>query len=236
MLGDAPLSKYTGVPGWQTNNEEETLIQLARQYVPETGGVIVELGVEYARSTAQFAYAVKDKQDTRIVSVDLFPDDHHLAKQHGGLFNVWESNLRESGLLNNPYNIVVPMRGISWEIGENWSAPIDLLFIDAGHTFEDVTKDIRAWVNHVKDGCVVIFHDVWKDENSHPIHKEVLRAIDEFFGTTTKEWDRHNAPDSLLYFVRKVETQKAVASSASADQPAKKTAKTTRKPRAKKKA
>lgn len=235
MIGEGVISKQTSVPGWHSDQESEALIALVKQYVPEYDGVIVEVGCEYGKSTSEFAHAVRDKQDTRIISVDLFPDDHHLAKQYGGLFNVWESNLQESGVINTPNLIVIPMRGISWEIGEKWSAPIDLLFIDAGHHYEEVKKDIAAWVDHVKPGGVVAFHDVAKIDYAHPLHFEVARAVDEWHDDNKDEWQRFDAPDTLLYFVRKEERTKAVERRTIVDQPAKKTAKTTRKPRAKKK-
>lgn len=223
MIGDAPLSKYTSVPGWETEAEEEALISLARQYVPFHDGVIVEIGGEYARSAAQFAYAVQEHQNVRIVTVDLFPDDHHIAGQHGGLFAVWRQNLMEAGIQNYTNITLVPIRGDSGEIGNNWNTPIDVLFIDGDHSLNGVRRDISAWVHHVKAGGAVAFHDVWKDENSHYLHREVLQAIDEYFNHATQEWERHDAPDSLLYFVRKVETHKAVESSASTPgQPAKK--------------
>src|SRR5687768_17568856 len=123
MIGDAPLSESTGIPGWETLAEERELINLARQYVPDNGGVIVELGVEYGRSTAQFAFATRDKQETKIASVDLFPDNHHIAAQHGGLLAVWKRNLEESGVTNYSAYII-PIRGVSWEVGDNWNEPI----------------------------------------------------------------------------------------------------------------
>lgn len=198
MLGNAPLSKYTGVPGWQEPNEEEALIQLARQYVPDENGVIVELGVEYGRSTAQFAYAVKDKKNTRIASVDLFPDDHHFAAQHGGLFAVWQRNLAEYGV--SPNVLILPSRGLTWEIGANWNGEIDLLFIDAGHTYEDVKRDIEAWVGHVKAGGIIIFHDYAKNNEAHPLHFEVKRAVDEWYDNRTEKLERIELPDSLIAF------------------------------------
>lgn len=210
MIGEGVISKQTSVPGWHSDQESEALIALVKQYVPETGGIIVEVGCEYGKSTSEFAYAVKDKQDTRIVSVDLFPDDHHLAKHHGGLFNVWESNLQESGVINTPNLIVIPMRGISWEIGEKWSYPIDLLFIDAGHHYEEVKKDIAAWADHVKAGGVIIFHDYAKDENAHPLHHEVKQAVDEWFNNRTEKLFPIDAPDSLKVFEKYEPAKKAV--------------------------
>lgn len=206
MLGNAPLSKYTGTPGWETVAEEEKLIELARQYVPNEGGVIVELGVEFGRSTAEFAFACKDKRNTKIVSVDLFPDDHPFAKQHGGLLAVWRANLLEVSQYTGAERVsVIPMRGKSYDIGAKWSGePIDLLFIDAAHDYLSVKSDIAAWVNFVKPGGVVIFHDYHKNENSHPVHIEVKKAVDEWQFEADQKWLRYDAPDSLVYFVRPI--------------------------------
>lgn len=229
MIGEGVKSQFTGIPGWSTEAESTALVELARKYVPEKDGVIVELGVEYAKSTSDFAYATKDKLDTRIVSVDLFPDDHHIAGHHGGLLAVWRANLAESGVTSYPAYII-PARGVSWDVGNEWQEPIDLLFIDAGHHYDEVNRDISAWLHHVKPGGVVVFHDVWKDENSHPIHKEVLQAVEEWYSKHKGGWERFDAPDSLLYFIRKAETkapyaQPTMESLTSADKPAKRTAK-----------
>lgn len=203
MLGNAPKSKYTSVPGWETEAEEEKLIELARQYVPNENGIIVELGVEFGRSTAEFAYAVKDKRNTKIISVDLFPDDHPYAKDHGGLLAVWRANLREYGAENSENVYLLPMRGKSYDIGAKWSGEeIDLLFIDAAHDYLSVKSDIAAWVNFVKPGGVVAFHDVWKNDQSHPVHIEVKKAVDEWQFEADQKWERYDAPDSLVYFVK----------------------------------
>lgn len=204
MLGNAPLSKYTGVPGWETVPEEEKLIELARQYVSKEGGVIVELGVEFGRSTAEFAYAMSGTT-ARIYSVDLFPDDHPFAKSYGGLLAVWNTNKDEFRASNfDVWGVSFqPLRGKSYDIGANWSGePIDLLFIDAAHDYLSVKSDIAAWVNFVKPGGIVVFHDYWKNENSHPVHIEVKKAVDEWQFEADQKWERHDAPDSLVYFVK----------------------------------
>ena len=48
----ARRSKITGVPGWETENEEKLLIELARA-VPKNG-VIVEIGCEFGMSFESF--------------------------------------------------------------------------------------------------------------------------------------------------------------------------------------
>jgi predicted O-methyltransferase YrrM len=231
MIGDAPLSISTGIPGWETEAEERALINLAREYVPDQDGVIVELGVEYGRSTAQFAYATKEKLGTKIASVDLYPDDHHIAAQYGGLLSSWQQNLAESGVTSYPAYII-PIRGVSWEIGANWKEPIDLLFIDAGHNYDEVKRDISAWVDHVKAGGLIIFHDYAKDENAHPLHHEVKRAVDEWFDNRTEKLVLIDAPDSLMVF-QKYEPAKIDRLS---QEPAKKAAPAPKKAAAKSKA
>ena len=49
--------------------------------------------------------------------------------------------------------------GISWEIAEKFTLPIDFLFIDGDHGNEAVRKDINAWVPKVVSHGIVAFHD-----------------------------------------------------------------------------
>lgn len=194
-----PRSQSTGVPGWETVAEEETLIALARQFVPDAG-IIVELGGEYGRSASQFGYACQGKKDITIHTIDLFPLDHHFAAPHGGLLNVWRSNLAEAKL-GDHHCLFLPTIGESATTGRSWTAPINLLFIDAGHAYEEVKADVEAWYSHVVPGGVMIFHDYAKDDNAHYLHKEVKRAVDEWH-TAHGEWVRVDAADSIVYFVK----------------------------------
>ena len=83
-----PVSKLTGVPGWETEAEEDTLCFYASQ-VP-MDGKIVEIGSEYGRSASQF---LKSTTETIAVwSVDLFPMTHPLV---GDLSVLQEQHRRE---------------------------------------------------------------------------------------------------------------------------------------------
>ncbi len=54
---------------------------------------------------------------------------------------------------------------------------IDVCFIDAGHTYEEVLQDIDAWLPKVKSGGILCGHDylpkTWMG---------VVQAVDERFG------------------------------------------------------
>lgn len=47
----------------------------------------------------------------------------------------------------------------SSEVGYAWEGWVDLLVIDADHSYDGVKRDIRAWWPVVKKGGLVFFHD-----------------------------------------------------------------------------
>lgn len=184
MFGDAPRSPFTGVPGWETQNEQEALLHYASQ-VPGSG-LILEIGGEYGMSASLFAKAAPQTVD--IVTIDLFPGD--LQSQH-------MANLAEAGFLGRTHAIKANSREAaeSWPTATPSGTEIDLLFIDGDHTYDGVVADIVGWIPYVKPGGFVIFHDATPSTNltPHPLHYEVNRAIDQwiaqtgFDGTTWQE-------------------------------------------------
>jgi predicted O-methyltransferase YrrM len=187
-----PISPITGVPGWETEPEEEMLFRLAQQ-VP-ADGKIVEIGSEYGRSAACFLMA--SKPSVTMVSVDLFPEDHPLV---GDLRATYVKNLHDAGIGDRKLAIV---KHDSSSAGREWQfGAIDLLFIDGDHTYEGVLRDIEAWTPHVKVGGFVAFHDCANGANSHPLHFEVSRAVDEW-KSAELWWAELAQVDSLRVFRR----------------------------------
>ena len=185
-----PTSPITGVPGWETNEEERALIQLANR-VPK-GGTIVELGSEYGRSAAAFAKGAGES--VQIYSFDLFPDDH---PEVGRLIDAYKVNLTEAGFMGRTQMI----RFDSAEGGHQWKyGPVHLLFIDADHSYEGALRDAMAWSEHVALGGVIAFHDCAIDANSHPLHHEVNKAIHEW--RDVSKWQEMPQVDSLRIFRR----------------------------------
>lgn len=188
MIGNAPQSEHTGVPGWETSSEQAYLLQLAER-VP-AGGTIVELGSEFGMSSSLFAKGAA--KDVRIVSVDLFPGE--LLTQH-------KANLTEAGFGDR----TEPIQGDSPAVGKAWKdGVVHLLFVDGDHSYEGVKADIAAWVKHVPVKGVVAFHDCANPENRMPhyLHFEVTRAVSEWFWSTKGTWKNIAAVDTLLAFER----------------------------------
>lgn len=180
MHGDAPRSPHTGVPGWETLDEQNALMQYAAG-VPK-GGLIVEIGGEFGMSASLFSKAADPS--VVIVTVDLFP---------GNLIDMHMENLQDAGFRGR----TIPIASDSALFGNEWAtegsrflAPskgkeypeINLLFIDGDHSFEGCRRDIEAWVKYVPEGGIVLFHDATPPTNlmPHPLHHEVQRAINQW--------------------------------------------------------
>ena len=59
----------------------------------------------------------------------------------------------------------------------------DFVYIDAGHTFQEVTDDITFWLDKVKKGGIVGGHDYGTVNG-----QEVKEAVDSFF--ENKDWGK----------------------------------------------
>ena len=66
---------------------------------------------------------------------------------------------------------------------------VDILFIDGDHTYEGVKTDYENWIQTVKPGGYVLFHDSGKQRNIHAVRKfiqEIPIKYDSEVGSTTR--------------------------------------------------
>jgi predicted O-methyltransferase YrrM len=66
---------------------------------------------------------------------------------------------------NRVQNLVF-LKGLSHEIGRNFSWSIDFLFIDADHSYEAVKADWNGWFPKVRKGGYIALHDSKPASNS----------------------------------------------------------------------
>lgn len=190
MIGNAPHSIITGCPGWETEEEQFYLLELAKQ-VPENGQ-ITEIGGEYSMSSSIFCRGAKP--DVTITTIDLFPD-----RPEGNLLTIHLANLTEAGYGGRTTPIQANSNEYEWTGG-----PLDLLFIDGAHEYEAAKADIRQFVKFVKVGGVVAFHDCACATNPlpHVLHFEVTRAVSEWFWATKGKWKALEPVRTILGFER----------------------------------
>lgn len=145
-----------------------------------TKGNIVELGTYIGKSASVMASAIRPESGRKLITIDLF------TRERG------ETGSRESYLFKDKSqmeivtkaladlklsNTVKVYKGSTYDLAPTLSdlTDIDLIFIDASHHYEDVKKDIAAFLPHVNSGGYVAFHDY-----NSKIWPDVKRAVDEF--------------------------------------------------------
>jgi hypothetical protein len=73
------------------------------------------------------------------------------------LFSIFRRNLQQLNLWQNP---VKPLIMDSISASKIFAdGTIDLLFIDAGHQYDEIYKDIKIWLPKVKIGGIICGHD-----------------------------------------------------------------------------
>lgn len=185
---DAILAASARLDGWLTPGEAAALLELAMDGPGE--GAVVEIGSFAGKSLVCLAGGARLRGPGRVVSID--PHGGSGEHQPGGAeardaywnereerldtLPVLRRNLRACGLLEH-VEIVV---GTSHAAAEAWSGPIRVLFIDGGHDYAQVARDLRDWTPWVCEGGTVAVHDYGADA-----WPGVSRAVDEWLALQT---------------------------------------------------
>lgn len=156
-------------------NERECLARLAAE-VP-AGGSIVEIGCLYGGTTGVLALANRGAKVTAIDDFSWHPEDDIPTSA-----KLLIENMQLIGATN-----VNVLEGDSLKIGEAWTYPIDLLFVDGGHTFEIASADLENFGRHAQ---VIAVHDYentyWSGVKQAVTH--FLEVHQEFELTEVVHW------------------------------------------------
>lgn len=122
--------------------------------------VILEIGPFEGYTTCALAYGCLGT-DRHIWTIDTFcgrPENTELqdGKSYLGTFmrNIVTRGLEE---------YVTPLVGWSEEFYRRWGQPLDLLFIDGGHSHAVVQGDLDAFFPHLKPAGYLFMHDVYPE-------------------------------------------------------------------------
>lgn len=113
----------------------------------KNGDVYVEVGTYYGRST--YCAMKFLPKGVKMYAVDI--EDPGEYPGHKSRKQFWE----ETGLDERVTYIVKP----SVEAAEEFKEKIDMIFIDADHSYEEVKSDVESWYPHMKPGGYMYFHD-----------------------------------------------------------------------------
>jgi MoaA/NifB/PqqE/SkfB family radical SAM enzyme/predicted O-methyltransferase YrrM/glycosyltransferase involved in cell wall biosynthesis len=158
------LEGILSVPTRLTFNERMLLLELASQ-VPR-GGVIVEVGSYLGGSTGFLAEGAKGR-DVRIFCVDTWLNDA-MTEGSRDTFCEFLENTRSYS------EMITPLRGRSVDVGRGFQHQVDLLFIDADHSYEACREDLSVWLKHMKAGGILVLHDYGWAEGVRRAVREVI--------------------------------------------------------------
>jgi predicted O-methyltransferase YrrM len=142
------------VQGWLSSREGALLYRLARQC--RGAGVIVEIGSWEGKSTIWLARGAQQGQRVSVYAIDPHtgaanPD----PGQAVWTFDNFRRNIRHAAV----DDLVVPLVMTSAAAARDFDAPVELLFIDGAHDYEDLWTDFVLWFPRLIDGGIIAFHD-----------------------------------------------------------------------------
>jgi predicted O-methyltransferase YrrM len=172
-----------GLRGYLGSIEGFELYRLAKE--ASKIGPCLEVGSFCGRSAAFIGLACKEENQI------LFAVDHHTGSiEHQPGEKAYDPTLAEPDGTINTFRIfrdtmkklsfedtVVPIVSRSHIVAREWTTPLGLLFIDAGHEYIDVLKDYHLWAKHVKVGGYLVFHDVGSWDGPTRMYNEVPRFL-----------------------------------------------------------
>lgn len=188
MLKELPF-----FPEWAQALPQYELLTVEGLCRETEGKVIVDIGCFIGGFTKVLAEVAKERGG-KVYAIDLFK----LAKEGTALWEIHQSNsVKQLLVLNLSY------RGIAdaVEIIEDdakmvaksfMDNTVDLVFLDAGHNYQAVKKDLELWYPKVKAGGIICGHDYecheydeqYINEDGHgDRHHGVIKAVNEFFET-----------------------------------------------------
>lgn len=130
---------------------------------------VVELGTHYGTSLWSFSQAIKDNGlNTEIFSIDTWK-----GEKHAGFYGeeVFETVNEIKNKYYNKINLKLKRQTFDEALKDFKDNSIDILHIDGLHTYEAVKHDFENWVSKVKDGGIILFHDIMVSRDDFGVYK-----------------------------------------------------------------
>lgn len=157
--------------------EEVDLLKKCAAMLP-LNPVIVNIGANVGTSSVA---VLETRPDAIVFSIDINP-------------NIPErSNAERCGIdASRIIRILQP----SQEVGRSFPHQVDMVFIDGGHTDEDLTGDIEGWLPKTK--YIAVYHDY-----HHPNYKSKPNVnLDKIVDEAMKDWHKIGEARYMIAFAR----------------------------------
>ncbi len=147
----------------------ERLLLYRLSFSLERDSTIVEIG-SYLGASACFLGCAAKKRGHKVYCVDTWQNDA-MTEGQKDTFTQFMENTKDVR------NFIYPLRGKSTEVANKFTETIGLIFIDGDHSYEGVKADVESWLPKLKDGGIVVFHDIGWAEGVQRVVKEYIKPI-----------------------------------------------------------
>lgn len=145
------------------------------------GGIAAEVGVAYGDFSRKIIDIVKPE---KFYAIDLFPNGPGIEF---GRTDLSDSNLKHREFIEHKFLSEIGKgaffikQGLSWKVLETFDDNyFDYVYLDAGHDYDSVKKDIAILYNKIKNGGILQFNDYTHFDWMTGVPYGVIRAVDEF--------------------------------------------------------
>jgi hypothetical protein len=169
------------IPGW------DPIVHIYREWLrtpPRKGAIVVEIGVALGRSLSFVAdwCLANDRRDVEVYAVDSWcghapnGEQQTMSNVAGGHFSLYAKMMLEHDA--RAFEFIRPLRATSAHASRMFDrSSIDLVVIDADHSYEGCMRDITYWLPLVKQGGWI-----GGDDHHEVHHPGVIQACRETFG------------------------------------------------------
>jgi len=184
-LADGSLSAAKAIHTHMTARELHALYDLAANV--GKSGKVLEIG-SYLGASSCYLTAALSLLDGHLYCVDTW-ENQAMPDREWDTFREFQRNTREVAAF------ITPVRKRSDEIAaSDFAQPLDLIFIDADHSYSSVRGDYARVRDWVIDGGILAFHDCTYFESVSRVLGEVLAS---------GSWQLAGNVDSLVW-LRKI--------------------------------
>ena len=164
LLKQYNFSKANGIPTHLTLREKIKLYELARQ----CEGDLLEIGSYLGASSCFLAMGINANQNvSTLFCVDTWENDA-MSEGRRDTYQEFLKNTRQFS------STIHALRGTSEKIASLFDYKINLLFIDADHSYEKCRQDWLLWKPYLSPGSTVILHDIgWADGVKRVAREEI---------------------------------------------------------------
>lgn len=158
---------FRSIEGWLSEDEAQLLETLAKDKE------CIEVGSYKGKSSVCIAHVAKS-----LICIDSFSGSTNVAEgiptDAEYVHATHEAFLENTKWYDNIRMIVKTSEEAAKEIPDE---SVDFIFIDGGHSYTDVTNDIRNYYSKLRVGGIIAFHDFYTDGNLNDVQRAIVDSL-----------------------------------------------------------